>query len=134
VGRRVELMLAEAPDISSARPHAIQPAPVPSRTRGRRCRSKSCALDELSHRAHFVARAVSKHWKSEITIGRGTRGKDLGRTRVDNCYRIGRDQFVELTIPISSLPAHRAHGDIVPGVDTAECGCPGMVGSYEQGQ
>jgi hypothetical protein len=61
-------------------------------------------------------------------------GGDIYPTTVRVCHRMGRDRFVELTIPITALPAHRAHGDIVPGVDTAECGCPGGGGSHGHGQ
>jgi hypothetical protein len=57
-------------------------------------------------------------------------GGDILPSTVRICHRTGNGRYVPLTVSLSALPAHRAHGDIVPGVDTADCGCPGSaVGS-----
>ncbi len=40
------------------------------------------------------------------------------------CYSPGNGTYQDITIAIEALATHRAHGDIVPGVDTTDCGCP----------
>lgn len=48
-------------------------------------------------------------------------GGDTMPTEVRIAHRIGHDRYRFLTIPLSALPAHLAHGDYVPGVDGYPC-------------
>jgi hypothetical protein len=41
-------------------------------------------------------------------------------------------RYAPMTIALSALPSHRAHGDIVPGVDTSDSGCPSPLTPHEQ--
>lgn len=52
-------------------------------------------------------------------------GGDIYPTQVDICHLTGNGKYVPMTVSMNALAAHRAHGDIVPGVDTTDCGCPG---------
>jgi hypothetical protein len=52
-------------------------------------------------------------------------GGDTLPTRVRICHRTGKGTYIPMTIALDALEAHRSHGDIVPGVDTESCGCPG---------
>ena len=45
-------------------------------------------------------------------------------TRLKVCHRVDGGEFTPITIPLGSLPDHRAHGDIVPGMDGHDCTCP----------
>ncbi|MDH5271247.1 MAG: hypothetical protein OEY32_15130 [Candidatus Krumholzibacteria bacterium] len=51
-------------------------------------------------------------------------GGDIAPSKVRVCHRKGNGSYVTITIDMSALPAHRAHGDIVPGVDGNDCDCP----------
>lgn len=58
-----------------------------------------------------------------LQTGGQCHGGDIMPTAVRICHRSRGDHFVPMTIPLSALPAHRAHGDFVPGVDPGDCGC-----------
>lgn len=50
-------------------------------------------------------------------------GGDTMPTKVKVCHRTGNGKYNPITVALEALPAHRAHGDLVPGVDRG-CGCP----------
>ncbi|MDH3196930.1 MAG: hypothetical protein OEO21_01685 [Candidatus Krumholzibacteria bacterium] len=50
-------------------------------------------------------------------------GGDIPPARVRVCHRTGNGRYVPITVDLASLPAHRAHGDNVPGVDGNDCNC-----------
>ena len=54
-------------------------------------------------------------------------GGDFYPTKVKICHLTGNGKYVPMTVSINALAAHRAHGDIVPGVDIADCNCPSSV-------
>ena len=55
-------------------------------------------------------------------------GGDIPPAQVKVCHRKGNGGWRMITVDLASLPAHRAHGDIVPGVDTSDCNCPDTGG------
>ena len=61
-------------------------------------------------------------------------GGDIPPVHVKVCHRKGNGAYVPITIELTSLPDHRAHGDIVPGVDSSDCNCPGTDGDNERVQ
>ena len=61
-------------------------------------------------------------------------GGDIPPVQVRVCHRKGNGGYVPITIDMASLPDHRAHGDIVPGVDSTDCSCPGTGGHNQVAQ
>jgi hypothetical protein len=61
-------------------------------------------------------------------------GGDIPPERVKVCHRKGNGGYVTITVPLSSLADHRAHGDLVPGVDTEDCNCAGIGGRHQVAQ
>jgi len=51
-------------------------------------------------------------------------GGDIMPKFVKVAHRKGNGQYKCITIGIGDLPAHRAHGDYVPGTDGNSCDCP----------
>lgn len=50
-------------------------------------------------------------------------GGDIYPATVKVCHATANGRYVPLTIPMNALAAHRAHGDLVPGVDADDCAC-----------
>ncbi len=53
-----------------------------------------------------------------------THGGDTFPSKVNICHRRGNGTYVPMEISMNALESHLAHGDIVPGVGGAPCGCP----------
>jgi hypothetical protein len=52
-------------------------------------------------------------------------GGDIMPEKVTVCHLTGKGTYVPVSVNLNALPTHRAHGDIVPGIDTDDCGCGG---------
>ena len=52
-------------------------------------------------------------------------GGDIMPSKVKVCHKAGKSgRYVSLEISLMDLADHRAHGDLVPGVDFEGCNCP----------
>jgi hypothetical protein len=58
-------------------------------------------------------------------------GGDIKPSKVTVCHKKGKGRYETIRIDLDFLPAHRAHGDIVPGTAGYGCQCPAGEASLD---